>query len=417
MPDRLREALSGRAWLQALLDAERALAVATAHAGLIPPEAAQAVAAACDAERFEPAEIAAAGRSVGNPVEPLVRALREAVGPEAGRYVHWGATSQDVLDTASVLVARAALDLILPDLDGVAHACAHLAETHRDTLAPGRTLLRQAVPTTFGFKAATWLVGVVEARRRLLTVRRERLAAQLGGAAGTLAALGERGPEVLARFAEHLDLLEPVVPWHTVRVRIAELGGALELAAGACAKVSRDVTLLAQTEVAEVAVSAAGGSSTMPQKRNPTGAVLAIACAQQVHGHAGVLSASLLQEHERAAGAWHAEWQALAGALALTGGAAAWTRDTLDGLEVDTERMRRNLDEATLSERAAFLLSERIGRDEAHELLAGGRSLREVLAEHLTPEEIDAALDPAGYVGSATVFVERALAFYREELG
>jgi 3-carboxy-cis,cis-muconate cycloisomerase len=416
VPDAVREAVSGRAWLAAMLDAERALALAEARAGVIPEDAARAIAAACEPDRFDAEELGLAGRSVANPVEPLVRALREAVGSDASEHVHRGATSQDVLDTSAALVARRALEPIMLDLDAVARACAGLAEAHRDTVVAGRTLLQQAAPTTFGLKAAGWLVGVVEARRQLVDVR-GRLAAELGGAVGTLAALGPRGPEVLSLFAAELDLAEPVVPWHAVRTRIAELGAALAIAAGACAKVARDVTLLAQTEVAEVATGDDGRSSTMPHKRNPAAAVLALACAGQAAAQAGVLSASLTGEHERAAGAWQAEWTALSAALAAAGGAAAATRTTLERLRVDPERMRRNLAEETLSERAALLLGERLGQRQAREALAAGRPLREVLAEHLPGDEVEQALDPAGYLGAAGVFVERALALYRAELG
>jgi 3-carboxy-cis,cis-muconate cycloisomerase len=385
VPASIREAVSGRAWLEAMLDAEGALAVAEARAGVIPRDASGQIFDACDAARFDFEEIATAGRPVANPVEPLVRALREAVGGDAARYVHWGATSQDVLDTASMLVARRSLGLIRAELDAVAAACARLAEDHRGTVMAARTLLQQAVPTTFGLKAASWLVGVVEARARLAAVR---LAAQLGGAAGTLAALGEKGPEVLKLFANELGLAEPAVPWHTVRVRIGELGGALDLAAGSCAKIALDVTLLAQTEVTEVSTGDDGRSSTMPHKRNPASAVLALACARHAHAHAGVLTAALVQEHERATGAWQAEWEALSGALAYSGGAAAATRTTLDALGVDKDRMRENVREETLSEQAAFQ-SDGVGK----------------------------AREPSDYLGSASLFVDRALELYRRELG
>jgi 3-carboxy-cis,cis-muconate cycloisomerase len=239
-----------------MLDAERALAAAEARAGVIPAEAAEAIAERCRAELFDPEQIAVGARRVGSPVEPLVRALAAEVEGDAGRYVHWGATSQDVLDTAAMLVARGALDLILVELDGVAGACAALAEQHRSTLVAARTLLQQALPTTFGLKAAGWLVGVLDARRRLAALRSDGLAAQLGGAAGTLASLGDRGP------AEELDLAEPVLPWHTNRVRIAELGAALDLAAGVLAKIAIDVALLAQTEVGEAAEPSCRTSET-----------------------------------------------------------------------------------------------------------------------------------------------------------
>jgi 3-carboxy-cis,cis-muconate cycloisomerase len=259
VPDEIREAVGGRAWLQAMLDAEGALALAEARAGVIPAEAAEAIAERCDADRFDPEEIGHEGRAAGNPVPPLVRALTAAVPGDAARYVHKGATSQDIVDTAAMLVARRVLDLILIEIDGVSAVCARLADTHRATIMAGRTLLQQALPTTFGLKAAGWLVAVLEARRRLLTVRESDLAAQLGGAAGTLASLGPDGPQVLSEFARELALAEPIVPWHTARLRIAELGSVLALTAGVMSKLALDVILMAQTEIAEVAEPSGGG--------------------------------------------------------------------------------------------------------------------------------------------------------------
>ena len=429
VPAEHREATSAAAWLQAMLDAERALAAAEARAGVIPVEAADAIAAACRADAFDADAIADEGRSVGNPAEPLVRALRKAVGGDAAGFVHWGATSQDVVDTAAMLVARASLERIVDVLDGVSDACASLAETHRATPMAGRTLLQQAVPITFGLKAAGWLVSIREARARLAEVLAERLAVQLGGAAGTLAPLGDDGPEVLRLFAEELGLQEPPLPWHANRVRIAELGGALAATAGALAKIALDVALLAQTEVGEVSDPEAGGSSTMPHKRNPVGSALAIACARQVESDAIVLMSSV-QEHERGVGAWQAEWPALSGALAYTGGAAAAVRGTLERLEVDASRMTENLGLTgglVVAERAAFVLSASLDRETARELVAqaastaraNGSSLADELASDervaLSPEELTAALDPATYLGSAEVFVDRALRLYRDE--
>ena len=431
VPAPLREAVSDRAWLQAMLDAEAALARAEAGAGVVPAEAAEAIAACCDADRFEIASFAERARQIGSPVEPLVRALAEAAG-DAGRYVHWGATTQDILDTAAMLVARDALELILADLDAVAADCAALAETHRSTPIAGRTLMQQALPTTFGLKAAGWLVGVLEARNRLSVVRHERLAVQLGGGAGTLAALGEQGLAVLARFAEELGLAEPALPWHANRGRVAELAAALDLSAGALSKLALDVVLLSQTEVGEVSESGAGGSSTMPHKHNPTGSILAIACARRVHAEAGLLTGGLAQEHERAAGGWHAEWQPLSDVLALTGGAAAAMHEVVEGIQIHPERMRANL-EATggliMAERITYLLAGRIGRSEAHELVseasaragAAGRPLRAELEAdpriELSAAELDAAFDPTGYLGSAEAFVDRALDLYRQRGG
>jgi 3-carboxy-cis,cis-muconate cycloisomerase len=436
VPDEIREAVGGHAWLQAMLDAEAALAVAEARAGLIPTEAAEAIAGCCDATRFDPEEIGYEGRATGNPVPPLVKALTRALPDDAARHVHKGATSQDITDTAAMLVARRALELILSEVDGIAAACARLADDHRETVMPGRTLLQQALPTTFGLKAAGWLVAVLEARKRLLTARESGLAAQLGGAAGTLASLGSEGIRVLEEFARELGLAEPVVPWHAARLRIAEVGSTLALAAGVVHKLALDVVLMAQTEVAEVAEppdGGRGGSSTLPHKRNPVGSVLAAACARRVPPLAQTLQAAMAQEHERAAGgAWHAEWEALSDALALTGGAAAAMREVVEGLQVRPERMHENLDATDgllLAENVTTFAAERLGRLEAHELVQAaarrtaddGKPFRDELLtepdlrEVLSAEEIDAALDPGRYLGSAGAFVDRALECYRKE--
>ena len=436
VPDEIREAVGGRAWLQAMLDAEAALAVAEARVGLIPVGEAKAIAECCDAERFDPEEIGREGRAAGNPVPALVKALTEAVPDHAARQVHKGATSQDIMDTAAMLVARRTLDLILTEVDGVASACARLAETYRETLIPGRTLLQQALPTTFGLKAAGWLVAVLEARQRILVARDSGLYVQLGGAAGTLASLGSPGIRVLQEFAWELNLAEPIVPWHTTRLRVAELGNVLALAAGVMHKLARDVVLLAQTEIAEAAESSEGGrggSSTLPHKRNPVGSVLAAACARRVPSLNETLQSAMAQEHERAVGAWHAEWEALSDALALTGGSAAAMRKVMEGLEVQPDRMRANLDSTgglLLAKNVTTIAAEKLGRLEAHELVeaasrrtfANGSTLREeilgepALREHLTAEEIDAALDPEQYLGSTGAFIDRALDLYNEEV-
>lgn len=440
VPEALREAVGGRAWVRAMLDTEAALAKAEAGAGLIPPEAAETIARVCAEAFFDPEEIGAQGRAAGNPVVPLVKALTTAVSEvsgEAARHVHKGATSQDILDTAAMLVSRRALDLVLADLDVLAAACARLAEEHRDTLMPARTLMQQALPTTFGLKAAGWLAAALEARRRLLAVREIGLAAQLGGAAGTLASLGADGPEVLRRLGRELGLAEPILPWHTNRVRVAELGNALALVAGAAHKAALDVILMSQTEVGEVSEPAddgRGGSSTLPHKRNPILSVTAAACARRVYGLAATLQSSVAGEHERPAGAWHAEWEPLSDALALTGGAVSSMREALEGLEVHADRMRENLgltDGLLLAENVTTLAARKLGRAKAHELveaacrrvLGGGGSLKEeVVAEPalrgaLSEGEMDATLDPSRYLGSAGAFVDRALEFYRRETG
>src|ERR671921_237202 len=299
VPERFAEAVSGRAWLRAMLDAEGALAVAQVRAGLIPPQAAETIVSCCDADRFDPEEIGRRGRAQGNPVPPLVRALTEAVSrvsEDAASHVHKGATSQDIMDTAAMLVCRHALGLILIEVEGIAAACARLADAYRDAMMPGRTLLQQALPTTFGKKAAGWLVSVLEVGRRLREVREAGLAVQLGGAVGTLASLGPAGTRVLGEFARELDLAEPVVPWHTDRIRISEIGSALSLVAGVLGKISQDVILMAQTEIGEVAEPVGegrGGSSTLPHKRNPILSVTAAADAHRGQAHAHTLYGAL----------------------------------------------------------------------------------------------------------------------------
>jgi 3-carboxy-cis,cis-muconate cycloisomerase len=298
----------------------------------------------------------------------------------------------------------------------------------------GRTLMQQALPITFGLTAAGWLVSVLEARRRLRAVREGGLAAQLGGAAGTLASLGPSGLDVLREFARELGLAEPVVPWHTARFRVADLGGALSLVAGTAHKVALDVILLSQTEVGEVSEPSGygrGGSSTLPHKRNPVLSVTAAACARRVYPLAATLAGAMAQEHERAAGAWHAEWEALSDALALTGGAVAATREALEGLEVHPGKMRENLGATgglILAEHVATLAAESLGRGEAHELVRGaahrtaegdGPFLEELraepgLREALSEGDLENALDPASYLGSAQAFVDRALDLYRK---
>jgi 3-carboxy-cis,cis-muconate cycloisomerase len=365
VPPPIAAATGDGAWLQAMVDFEVALARAQGLSVDSPTD-------------LDPVELARAGRSTGNPAAALVAAW-DSDG------VHRGATSQDVMDTAAMLVAKRALALVLDEVDGVAAACARLAREHRDTPMAARTLLQQALPTTFGLKAAGWLVAVDEAASLLRGVP---LQVEIGGAAGTLAALGDDALAVVARVAGELELEEPVLPWHTRRIRVGQLGSALALTAGALEKIALDVKLMAQTEVGEVAESSEGGrggSSTLPHKRNPVGAALTIACAYGVRGAASVLVAALPQEHERAAGAWQAEWEALSRALALTGGAAAALREALEGLEVFPDRMRSNLD------------------------LTGGEILAE--AERFTGVQVS---DPTDYLGSAGALVDRALKAHEE---
>ena len=428
VPDDLREAVSGRSWLEAMLEAERALANAGALAGIVPEEAAATIAEECSADAYDWDVLLLEWRRSGSPADALVRTLVRRAGEDAGRWVHLGATSQDIVDTAAMLVARQALGLVVDRLTLAADACAELARAHRDTPMAGRTLLQHAVPTTFGLKAAGWLVGLADARGRLAELR-ETLPAQLGGAAGTLSGLGEHGIEVSALFARELALAEPTLPWHSNRTPVVELGAALAIVAGVIGKVALDLQLLAQTEVAEVREAGeGGGSSAMPQKRNPVGATWARAGAELARGHASVLIGAAAVEHERGAGAWQAEGDALSGALATTGGAAAALAGALDVLEVDAKRMRANLDlsgGAIVAERLALVLAERLGRSEARTLVRtaslraaeNGGTLRDAVAGEsgLTTAELDEVFDPASYIGSAGALVDRAVARYESE--
>ncbi|GAA4546140.1 lyase family protein [Pseudonocardia xishanensis] len=336
--DAVAERLTDEAWIGALLAVEVALSRAAARHGLVAGEDAERVAAAADGLAVDPDALARAAVEGGNPVIPLVRLLREAAGA-AGSAVHPGATSQDVMDTALVLLVRGASGPLLGDLRGAADAAAGLAATHRDTPMMARTLAQQALPTTFGLVAAGWAAGL-DAAARDLASRVALLPVQFGGAAGTLAG---SSPAVADTLAELLGLAPQGVPWHTERTRIGALAGALGVAAGACAKVATDVVLLAQTEVGEVSEGAPGDSSSMPHKRNPIAAVTARASARRAPGLVATLLAAMDHEHQRGAGPWHAEWGTLTDLLATTGGAAARLRTGLAGLKVHPDAMRRNL--------------------------------------------------------------------------
>ena len=431
---------SDQDWLQALLDTEAALARAAERAGLAPAGAGAAVTAVARADRFDAAELGRQAVLIGNPVAALVRALSDLVPADAREAVHRGATSQDIIDTAAMLLARRGIDAIDADLRAAAEHAAELARAHARTVMAGRTLLQQAVPVTFGLVAAGWLTAIDDARRELDRVRASRLAVQFGGAAGTLASLGASGSAVAALLAEELGLPEPVLPWHTDRLRIVQLAAAL---AGACAvlgMIARNVTLLAQTEVAEVAegdgAPGQGGSSAMPHKRNPVVSVLILGCTRRAPGLLATLTAAAEQEHQRAAGAWHAEWETLSELLRVTGSAASWSVPLLSGLRVDGARMRANLDAADgllLAEHVTAVLAPALGRLAAHDLVAAaavraaahGVSLTEaLLADPATATrlhgagvgqtDLAAAADPAGYLGATADFVRRALAAHGE---
>jgi len=434
------------AWLQAMLDTEAALARALERAGLAEPGAGAAVTAVAQADAFDAAELGRKAALTGNPVPALVRELSRMVPPDAAGAVHKGATSQDIIDTAAMLLVREALSAVAADLSAAASAAAGLAMAHRDTVMIGRTLLQQAVPITFGLVAAGWLTGLDDAREALARVRAGRLAVQFGGAAGTLASLGGAGARVARLLADELGLALPVLPWPTDRLRVLDIAWSCGGAAGALGKAARDITLLAQSEVAEVREgegqgtgglgtgghgATRGGSSAMPHKRNPVAAVALLGCTRQVPGLLATLAAAAEQEHQRAAGAWHAEWEPLSDLLRLTGSAASWGAELLAGLEVDPARMRENLAAARglpMAEHVATLLAPALGPVAAHDLVAEasaraageGRHLRDTLLDSpelrerldeagIAPKQVEAALDPAGYLGSAGEFVDAAL--------
>ncbi|SFW49651.1 3-carboxy-cis,cis-muconate cycloisomerase [Amycolatopsis australiensis] len=445
------EASTGdEAWLRAMLDAEAALARAQARLGTVPSEAADAITEAAGSARIDVAELARGSRATANPVVGLVKALTSAVGtiaPEAAEYVHRGSTSQDIFDTAMMLVADRTLRPLAADLDAAAEALAGLAREHRDTTMAGRTLTAHAVPTTFGLKAAGWRQLVLDAAARIRRVLDGGLPVSLGGAAGTLAAYLEYArladdarskqagaddgyaERLVAAFAEETGLSVPVLPWHSLRTPVADLAGALAFTAGALGKLAVDVETLTRTEIGEVAEPAGdgrGGSSAMPHKRNPVLATLIRSAALQVPVLAAGVTQSMLAEDERSAGVWHAEWQLIRECLRLTGGAAHTAVELARGLSVQPERMRANLASThglIVSERLSTVLAPLLGKAKAKELLGEAsqravredRPLRDVLDELpaitdvLTPAALDTLLDPATYTGAAGALVDRAL--------
>ncbi|MFJ4355007.1 3-carboxy-cis,cis-muconate cycloisomerase [Streptomyces massasporeus] len=406
-------ATSDDAFLRALLDAEAALTRAQAAAGLAPAAAATAVTEAAGAGAFDVRSLAERARTGGNPVIPLVADLTKAVGEAHGPYVHRGATSQDIMDTAMMLMAARTLDPVLADLGRTEQVLSRLAAEHRDTAMPGRTLTQHAVPTTFGLKAAGWRSLVLDARDRVRAVR-ESLPAQLGGAAGTLAAFGAYGasdpaglPEIYAR---ELGLRAPELPWHTLRTPIGDLAGCLAFAAGALGKLAVDVLTLSRTEIAEVAEGSGGGSSAMPHKSNPVRSTLIASAARRAPQLAATLYGSMAAEDERPAGAWHAEWEPLRDLLRLVGGAARDAAELAEGLRVRPEAMRAHLDLThglIVSERLSAELAPMLGRARAKELLTRLASAGQPLAE--APELTDVDLDPTHYTGSAGALTDRAL--------
>jgi 3-carboxy-cis,cis-muconate cycloisomerase len=429
----MRALVSDQARLQRMLVFEAALARTEAALGVIPALAADPINQACRAELYDIAALGAAAVPAGNIAIPLVQALTAEVAKsnaEAARYVHWGATSQDVIDTALVLELRDAIDALIGDLDRAIDGFATLAGRHRRTPAVARTFLQHALPMPFGLKMAGYAAALARSRERLRRLRKEALVLQFGGGAGTLAALGEHGLAVSERLALLLDLELPDAPWHSHRDRIAEVAGALAILTGTCGKIGRDVALMMQTDAAEAFEPAAPGrgrSSSMPQKRNPTAAAEALAAAAIAPNLAATIFAAQVQEHERAVGGWQAEWPTIPTLVLVTSGALAAMVDISQGLEVDGERMRASVDATRgqiMTEAIAMALGAKIGKEEAQTLLADAsrqagadkRHLREVLATdervtaHLSQDDLDRLFDPTKYQGVAQMFIERQVA-------
>ena len=419
--------------VQAMLEVEVALAEALADTGVIPASSVAPIRAAARVDNYDLAALTADAAEAGNLLIPLVRRLTRLVAETdaaAAGHVHWGATSQDVIDTALVLHLRVAVAAVLASLDRAADGAADLAQRHVDTSMAGRTWLQQATPTTFGAKAAGWLDGLAGARTRLAAALDDALVVQFGGATGTLSTLGPAGPAVAAALAARLELRVPDMPWHTERGRLVAVACALGMACGTLGKIGRDIALLAQTEVGEVTEPAAAGrgpSSSMPHKRNPVAAAIAVAAAVQAPGLVATMLAAMPQEHERALGGWQAEWDTLPALVDLASRSAAAMAAVLPHLVVHEHRMRANLDADGGVARAEGLvtaLAPHLGRGDALALVEGvcatavaqQRPLAEVAAAEplilglLDAAAIDRALAPGSVTGSSRIFVDRVLA-------
>jgi 3-carboxy-cis,cis-muconate cycloisomerase len=429
----MRAVCDDTAYLQYMLDFEAALARAEAATGTIPSTAARIISDGCRADHFDIAALAHAASKAGNLAIPLVKALTAQIAktdPEASRYVHWGATSQDVIDTATILQLRAATTALLNDVDRAIKAFAALAVTHRYTAMVARTWLQHALPMPFGLKLAEYAAALHRSRLRLKRLQTEAIVLQFGGAAGTLAALGDKGMSIAEQLAKELSLALPDAPWHTHRDRIAEVASVLAILAGTCGKIARDVSLMMQTDVAEAfepAGEGRGGSSTMPHKRNPVAAATALAAATMAPNLAATMFAAQVQEHERSAGPWHAEWPTLPTLLLVTSGALAAIVDIAEGIEVDTKRMRANLDTThglVMAEAVAMALAEKIGKSESHHIVEAasrrsvetGEHLLEVLkndnlvTNHISTEKLDDLFAPMSYQGASQQLIDRLLA-------
>jgi 3-carboxy-cis,cis-muconate cycloisomerase len=429
----MRAVCDDMAMLQHMLDFEAALARAEAATGVIPESAAGPIGKACNAEAIDLAGLAEAATRSGNLAIPLVKALTALVGKsdaQAARYVHWGATSQDVIDTAAMLGLRAGVDALLDDIDRAVAGFAGLARQHRSTAMVARTWLQHALPMPFGLKLAEYAAALHRSKRRLRRMRQDTLALQFGGAAGTLAALGDKGLLVAAQLARELELPLPDAPWHTHRDRVAEAASVLAILTGTCGKIARDVSLMMQTDVAEAfepSGEGRGGSSTMPHKRNPVAAATALAAATMAPGLAATILAAQVQEHERSAGPWHAEWPTLPTLLLVASGALAAIVDIAEGLQVDAARMRANLDATgglIMAEAVTMALAEKLGKTTAHHLIeaaskkavAEKKHLRDILVgdsrvtAQIGADALAGLFEPMAYQGASQALIDRLLA-------
>ena len=426
----MRKVFSDENRVQRYLDFEAALARVQARLGIIPQEAADEICRHCSAGEYDMAKLKQQTERIGYPVLPVVQQLVARCRDNLGEWCHWGATTQDVTDTATVLQIREALALVEADIDAIGDALADLAARHRDTVMAGRSNLQQAVPITFGYKMATVLAAFDRHKQRLKELRPRVLVGEFGGAAGTLSSLGKDGLKVQEALMAELGLGQPEIAWHTVRDRIAEVGCFLGLVTGVCGKIALDIKLMMQTEVEEVYEpfhEGRGSSSTMPQKRNPISSVYTTALTSLVRQHVAALLDAMVEDHERATGPWEIEWIALPEIFLMSAGALAQTRFVLTGLQVDAKKMRANLDITRgliVSEAVMMGVAPYLGRQRAHDLIydicrqviASGRTLLDLLAEdkeisaHLDRAALAKLCDPANYLGQAGEMVDRVLA-------
>ena len=430
--DAMRHVFADHQRLQCMLDFEAALARALVASGIAPKSVIASIESQCRAELFDMESLARAAALSGNVAIPLVKALTGLVArtdPQAASFVHWGATSQDAIDTGLVLQMREALDFLDRDLATLSTSLARLAEAHKLTLIAGRTWLQQGPPVTFGLKVAGWLDAIERHRERVSHARKQVLVLQFGGAVGTLAAVGDRGLELAAALARELKLELPEVPWHSHRDRLAEVAASLGLLVGSLGKIARDISLMSQTEIDEVIEPSGpgrGGSSTMPHKRNPVGSAVILAAALRVPALVSTVLTSMVQEHERGLGGWHAEWETLPQIFRLAAGALARTNEIVAGLEVHPEKMSQNLNITrglVLAEAVAFALRERLGKEKSHKIVEDaarravkdGRDFADILlsspdvTSHISPAELCRLLDPENYLGSAEEMTEKVL--------